>query len=64
MENKKILFSLEPFLIFIFLFLLKPHCCKLLRHVSSNQDQVFFTFSQGFSLPCRVSTCAYRLSRA
>lgn len=45
-------------------FALKPYCCKLFRHVNSYQDQVFFTFSQGISLPCAVLTCAYWLSGA
>lgn len=46
----------------VILALLKPYCCKLFRHVNSYQHQVFCTFSQGFSLPCAVLTCAYWLS--
>lgn len=41
-----------------------PHCYKPSRHIKSYQDQVFFTFSRGFSLPCVVSARAYWHTRA
>lgn len=61
-KQRRCFFFLAPNAFGVILALLKPYCCKLFRHVNSYQHQVFFTFSQGFSLPCAVLTCAYWLS--